>query len=342
MNSRERILKVLNGEIPDRAPWLEIGFSSRIAGEIIRDKFIVQEGYSLLMDPGQYRVDLQRWIRLAKTIGLDAIGCNYWVPGLAGEQGGTRFDDVGLIKSHEDLKRESAKLPDMAHRDYSCGKILVDTCRENGIAAFLLTHFLVEQTVYSFGFARFCYMLHDNRKLVEDLMDFFTEYSAQNIMNLMEIKPDFLLIGDDLAYGQGPFVSPQDFKDLFMPRYRRLAKEITCPWIFHSDGNLMPIIDDLLSLGMNAIHPLEPYGMDIAGMKKRYGDRIVLTGNLDMSTIANGTPEDIDRAVKWLWDNVGKFGGWILSSSNSIDSGANPENVIALGRALRKYGVYEQ
>ena len=155
----------------------------------------------------------------------------------------------------------------------------------------------------------------------------------------MKLKPDFLLVGDDLAHGHGPFVSPQDFRDLFMPRYRILAEEITCPWIFHSDGNLLPIMDDLLSLGMAAIHPIEPYGMDILEVKKRYGDRVVLVGNVDMNIIANGTPEDIDRQVQWLADNVGRSGGWILSSSNSIDSGANPKNVIAMGKALSKYGV---
>lgn len=184
-------------------------------------------------------------------------------------------------------------------------------------------------------------MLYENRKLVADLMDFLTEYSAQNIRNLMRLKPDFLVIGDDLAYRQGPFVSPEVFRELFLPRYKRLASEIKCPWIFHSDGNLLPIMEDLLSLGMNAIHPIEPYGtMDIAAIKHDYGDRIALAGNIDMNIIANGTPNDIRREVKWLFENVGHRGGWILSSSNSIDSGANPENVMAMGKALREIAVY--
>lgn len=342
MDSRKRILAVLNGKVPDRAPWLEIGFHSKVAEAIIGQKFArYDSGFSPLDDPAEYLSEAERWIKLAKIIGLDGIACKYWLPTLAGKKGGTGFHAEGLIKTADDLKRESGKLPDITKRDYSSAEILLKRCRQEGIAGFLQTHFLVEQTIYSFGFEKFCYLLYENRKLVAELMDFFTEYSARNIKNLMKLEPDFLLIGDDLAHSQGPFVSPEIFRELFLPRYQRLADEIKCPWIFHSDGNLSPIMEDLLSLGMNAIHPIEPYGtMDISAVKRDYGDRIALAGNLDMNIIAHGAPDDIRRGVQWLFENVGRDGGWILSSSNSIDSGANPENVLAMGQAVRKIAVY--
>ena len=98
----------------------------------------------------------------------------------------------------------------------------------------------------------------------------------------------------------------------------------------------MPVMDDLVALGMNAIHPIEPYGtMDIVEVKRQYGELIVVAGNLDMNMIANGTPRDIHDAVQRLFDRVGQGGGWILGSSNSIDSGADPENVRAMGKAVR-------
>jgi hypothetical protein len=54
-----------------------------------------------------------------------------------------------------------------------------------------------------------------------------------------------------------------------------------------------------------------------------------------MTLIANGTPREMRQAVEWLFTHVGQGGGWILGSSNSIDSGANPENVRAMGAAVR-------
>ena len=61
----------------------------------------------------------------------------------------------------------------------------------------------------------------------------------------------------------------------------------------------------------------------------------MLAGNLDMNLIANGTPQEIHYAVQHLFDGVGQDGGWILGSSNSIDSGADPRNVRAMGEAVR-------
>lgn len=338
MTSYERMMAVLERKIPDRAPWMEIGFHTKIAEKIIGENFASSgSGFFPMDNLTEYESEAERWIKLAKTVGLDAISCKYWIPVLAGSGlESSQFDAEGLVKTSEDIERESKKLPDLSKRNYSYGEILLKKCRKERIAGFFQTHFLIEQSIGSFGFARFCYMLYDNPKLVAELMDFYTEYSAQNIRNLMNLKPDFLLIADDLAHGQGPFVSPEIFRELFLPRYKRLADEIKCPWVFHSDGNILPIMEDLLSLGMNAIHPIEPYGtMDIAAIKRDYGDRVVLAGNLDMNIIANETPSEIRREVKWLFENVGHGGGWILSSSNSIDGGANPKNVIAMGEALR-------
>lgn len=343
MNSRERLLTVLNGGVPDRVPWIEISFHTAVAGRITGRQFRGEpSGFFPMDDLAEYEAEVDRWLELAKSTGLDAVACKYWLPTLAGPgKHATGFEGDGLVKSLEDLERESRRLPDIATRDYSCGEILIRKCRKAGIASFLETHFLVEQTVYSFGFERFCHMLYEDRPLVVRLMDFFADYSAINLRNLMRLKPDFLVIGEDVAYGHGPFVSPDLFRELFLPRYRCLAAEIRCPWVFHSDGNLLPIMEDLLGLGMNALHPIEPYGtMDIGSVKQRYGSRVVLAGNLDMNLIARGGPRDIEREVRHLFEQVGRHGGWILSSSNSIDGGANASNVAAMGKAVRETCIY--
>lgn len=335
MNSRERILSALRREKPDRPPWMEISFHPQVASSILGEELKSQGSGFFPMDDGkEYKIELSKWIRLAKKINLDALALKLWGPNFAEERGPTYFG--GTIKTLKDWEEAVASIPDMDDHDcYRCAEVLIKEAREEGIASFLETHFGFENVLESIGFKDFCIALFQNVNLIERMLDFYVGFYSKVIRCFIKLRPDFLVIGDDLAYGHGPFVSPRQWKDIFQPRFKKVAAGITCPWVFHSDGNLLPIMESLLDLGMNAIHPIEPYGtLDIVEVKKKYGDRVCLAGNLDMNIIAHGGTEDIEREVKWLYENVGRDGGWILSSSNTIDKGANPKNVVEMGKTL--------
>jgi uroporphyrinogen decarboxylase len=218
----------------------------------------------------------------------------------------------------------------------ACARTLIRKCRAAGLGCFLETSFGIGIAVTSIGFGDFIVYSLEHPEVIARFFD-YCERGFTPVYELFHaLDPDFILIGDDIAFGQGPYLRPQEFRSLVMPHFARMAQRISLPWVFHSDGNLMPIMDDLLKLGMNAIHPIEPYGtMDIVEVKRRYGHRVALAGNLDMNLIANGTPGDIREAIEWLFTHVGGDGGWILGSSNSIDSGASPANVCAMGDAVR-------
>jgi uroporphyrinogen decarboxylase len=125
-----------------------------------------------------------------------------------------------------------------------------------------------------------------------------------------------------------------------MPRYRRLAEKVTLPWVIHSDGNMLPFLDDLVSIGIAGFHPVENGAMDIRAVKKQYGDRICLLGNVDLNLLGLGTPEEVDREVYELIRDVGPGGGYILTSGNSLAGYLKPECVRAKSEAARKYGTY--
>lgn len=82
-----------------------------------------------------------------------------------------------------------------------------------------------------------------------------------------------------------------------MPRLRRVFEPPTrkgIPILFHSDGNIEALIPDLLEMGIAALNPIEPYGMDIRQIKKRYGRNLTLVGNLDVGgNLSEGTPDDV-------------------------------------------------
>jgi len=90
------------------------------------------------------------------------------------------------------------------------------------------------------------------------------------------------------------------------------------------------------------LHPLEPVaGMDIGKVKQRYGDRITVVGNVDCTYILpHGTQKEVIDAVKETIAKGSPGGGHIISSSNSIHHGVNPENYKTMVQTARKYGKY--
>jgi uroporphyrinogen decarboxylase len=111
--------------------------------------------------------------------------------------------------------------------------------------------------------------------------------------------------------------------------------------IKHSDGNLWPILDDLLEAGFDGIHPIQPQSMDIRDVKAHLEGRATVLGNIDCSFLLPfGSQEEVERAVLETIRAAAPGGGYIISSSNSIHPGVKPENYIAMVRAARRYGAY--
>ncbi len=337
MNSRERVVATLLRRPADRPPWVEIGFHPSIMSRIIGKEFVATgSGFFPLADDLDWKAELDRWVELALRIGLDALALKNWGVAFPGELGHQMAG--GTLKTIEDIERIIALAPPFIKPTFRRNADYLKTrCHEEGLACFFETHFGIGPCISSIGFADFCTIALERPEIILRFWDFFAAGLIPVLDLFHELEPDFILIGDDIAYGQGPYLSPELMRRVVFPHFQRMAARIEAPWMYHSDGNLLPVIEDLLELGMSAIHPIEPYGtMDIVRLKQEYGDRVVLAGNLDMNLIASATPETIEREVARLFHTVGTGGGWILSSSNSIDSGADPENVIAMGRAIRR------
>jgi uroporphyrinogen-III decarboxylase len=103
---------------------------------------------------------------------------------------------------------------------------------------------------------------------------------------------------------------------------------------------MLPFMDDLLSLGIAGLHPIEKGAMDIVEVKRRYGDRLCILGNVDLNILGMGTPTEVETEVRYLIDNVGPGGGYIVSSGNSLAAYVLPENVLAMSAAIDAHGSY--
>jgi uroporphyrinogen decarboxylase len=183
-------------------------------------------------------------------------------------------------------------------------------------------------------------------EFVHRTAEMVTQYNLRQLDMLVEAGLDVLVVEDDIANTNALMVSPKHFKEFINPYNKMLvdrAHERGLKVVRHSDGNLWSIMDTLLATGYDGLNPLEPQaGMQLKRVKQYCGDRICLLGNIDcVELLPEGTPAQIDAAVREAIIDAAAGGGYILCSSNSLHPGVNPENCIAMFEATKKYGAYK-
>jgi hypothetical protein len=155
----------------------------------------------------------------------------------------------------------------------------------------------------------------------------------------------FFFIGDDIAYKDKLMFSPALLRRTFIPMLAVMCKALNqagIKVIFHSDGYLMPIIDDLIEAGVSGINPIEPIaGMDLAVLKRCYHGRLIMVGGVDCSQLLPlGSVQDVERATIQALRTAGPGGGYFIGSSSEITPSTPVENVIAFCRTVHQHGRY--
>lgn len=117
-----------------------------------------------------------------------------------------------------------------------------------------------------------------------------------------------------------------------------LARRRSIPLIYHSDGVLWSVFDDIVACGVTAQHPIEPMATDILVVKDRVGDRLCLCGNSEVDVLSHSTAEDVAALVRQRFEQLGHRGGWCLGSSNSVPDYALVENYITMVRTAPEIG----
>jgi len=117
------------------------------------------------------------------------------------------------------------------------------------------------------------------------------------------------------------------------------SKEI--PVLFHSDGRLDEIVQDLIDIGIDGINPVDPYSIDYKVYKKKYGRHLSFNGNIDVEfPLAKGTPADVKKDVIDHLEVMKPGGGYILASSHSIVNYIPHENFVTMINTNHEYGIY--
>lgn len=319
------------GLAPAEAPaaWVEMLFHRNVAAQILGRPVagIAAE------NPG-----ISDQIEVCQRLGLCAVGLPiYGRYGSHMEATGASYHWVPHILDWDHLPRLQFPIIDPAALAKQMDDIGAQMAGA-GLAFFPAGMFCVATSMNDMGFENFCTKLHDDPRLVSRVMAGYAEHNGR-LLEFYSSRPevDFVWIADDVAYGSSTFFSPRVFRQHIFPIWREMAACIRKPWIFHSDGNLLPILDELLSLDMAGLHPIEAGAMDIYELKRQVGKDVALVGNVDMGLLTSGTPAEVEGEALALLESLSAGGGYIVSSGNSISVDCRPENVVAIGDALRRW-----
>jgi uroporphyrinogen decarboxylase len=195
------------------------------------------------------------------------------------------------------------------------------------------------------GFSSFVKALYSDPGMVRALLKIVTDHNITMGNMAIDLGAEYLWISDDFGGTKGPMISPRHFHDFILPCLRRMVRSFKgrgAGVLLHCDGNVMPIMDDIVSTGINAFHPMErKSNMDIAVMKREYGDKLTLIGNLEAShLITMGSYEQIDKQMRECFQIGAPGGGYIFASDHSIHPAITAEKARFVYRRASKYRSY--
>ena len=155
---------------------------------------------------------------------------------------------------------------------------------------------------------------------------------------------DGFALCSDYCFNDMPFLSPDMFAEVVTPYLTQLCqgyRDLGFYVIKHTDGNIMPILDQLVAAGPHALHSLDPQGhVDIAEVKRLCGSEVCLIGNVNCGLLTSGTEEEVIESARYCINHGMPGGGYIFSTSNCIFTGLPLERYELMWRVWHEEAVY--
>lgn len=341
----ERYLKALHCEEPDRVP--------------LGDWHVDQRPKEAFM--GRKLVSLKDHVDFWYAAGFDFVATSSGIlepvrapegMTIKGEAVHTEYGDrvsrewavehEGVITNWEQF--EKYPWPSVDDFDLSKWDVL-DKILPPGMKAILLLGKIYTPVWMYMGAEVFFHSLETNEELVAAIFQKVGEIQYETFLRVVEHPcVGAVLHPDDIAHNTGLLVHPRYLRKYLFPWYKKMSevcKDRGIGHIFHSDGDCTEVMDDLIECGFNGFHPVQPNAMDIVEVKKRWGKKLCIIGNINLdSTLTLGTPEDVRAEVYERIRTIGPGGGYMVASSNSITDYVPLANMKAMIEATFEFGKY--
>jgi uroporphyrinogen decarboxylase len=178
------------------------------------------------------------------------------------------------------------------------------------------------------------------------IMDRLCEVIVENTRRTLAAagdQIDMVYFYDDVGAQNGLMISKNMWKKFIRPYHLKIietARQFNKPVMYHCDGAIYPLVEELIELGIDVLDPIQPSAKDMHPdkLKQEFGDRLCFHGGIDIQeTLPRGSPDDVAAEVAERVGRLGKGGGYILSSSHHIQSDTPIENVMAMYQTSLRY-----
>ncbi|HLE16044.1 MAG TPA: uroporphyrinogen decarboxylase family protein [Anaerolineales bacterium] len=356
MNHRERVLTALHHESPDRCP-MQVSFTPEFAERLRAD---LRLKGTALHNPhgGGNTYDLER--ALQEDMLLTSVGwansyyqepltyTDEWGIGWKSIEYNTPFGPGRYteIASHPlaDIQAiETYTPPDPARPELyiEAERVVREYKDEFWIVGVTVT--TVFECAWALrGYERLMTDMALDPDLANRIMEFPFQFHLAAARRLVELGVDMIWIGDDVGAQNAMLISPSMWRNYFKPRMATFISELKGinPLIkvaYHSDGNIYPIIPDLIEIGLDVLNPIQPACMDPARLKREFGDRLCFWGSIDEQyTLPFGTPQSVRGEVLERLQTFGKNGGLILGPTHHVQLDTPLENFWAMVNTITR------
>ncbi len=356
MKHRDRVLAALNHETPDRCP-MQVSFTPEFADRL-RDDLNIKGRKIHNPHGGGNTYELERAVD--QDLILTSVG---WANSYY-QEGDTYTDEWGIrwrsqaystpfgdgryteMASHP-LADERA-IPTYRPPDPTRPELYDEALRT--IRDFKDEYWIVGVTVTTIfetawalrGYEQMLIDFAADPDLAETILNIPYQYHLAAARRLVEMGVDMIWTGDDVGMQTGMLISPRTWRKFLKPKMAHFIAELKSlnPQVrvaYHSDGNILAIIPDLIEIGLDVLNPIQPRCMDPEQLKRTYGDRLCFWGSIDeQHTLPFGTPQEVRDEVALRLKTIGKNGGLILSPTHHVQLDTPLDNFWAMVNAIRE------
>lgn len=358
MTSRERLLTACRLGVPDRIPRainFEHGFAA-VVKQMLRKENQHLDGNSL--DLAEYFKTDPRWVYICPT-NKKADFYRYF------ERDDIEFDEWGLGKKWDNTRHYAEYFYPLVNAEtladieaYPWPDYFEDY-RYEGLAdkvgQFHKRGFAVLGGPCAFF--EIAWQIRSMERLMEDMLlnpemahavyDRILERNVRYARECALAGVDILYLGDDVAMQKGLMMSRELWRKYLgqgmraMIRAAREVKPNILSW-YHSDGDIAPLVPDLIEAGVNILNPVQPECCDAEFLKRTYGDRLAFWGGLGVqSVIPFGTSDQVREHVRKQIEKLGRGGGYVVGPSHVLERDTPWGNFMAMVKAINDFGLYK-
>jgi len=349
MNPRERVLRALEHEEPDRVPLDDTIEWGHLHPWVAAANHLEVKTYEKLRE--KLGIDLRRvgWPmeeEIKPPVNPPPPGTitqNEW--GVKSEVAADGVHSRIVYHPLQHIPLSEFEFPKLESGYFDSISKLIKSWREKYFIQGIMYGTFFETIWALRGFNTFISDLYANPNFVNELLDRFLKYRIDIGKRFVELGVDCIQLGDDFGAQTGMLVHPRLWRKYFKPKMKILIdklKKVGDVYIwYHSDGNIEPIIPDLIEMEVNILNPIQPDCMNPSKIKECYGDRIALHGTISVQeTMQVGSTEDVKCEVATRIRTCALGGGLIIAPAHGLQPSSPFENVIALYKWAKKYGKY--